>query len=42
MVKFKEIKVLEDDLVVYEKERKIVQKATSYIKILKVILNILY
>ena len=30
-----EIKVLEDDLVVYEKERKIVQKATSYIKILK-------
>ena len=31
----KEIKVLEDDLVVYEKERKIVQKAISYIKILK-------
>ena len=31
----KEIKVLEDDLVVYEKERKIIQKATSYIKILK-------
>jgi len=31
----KEIKVLEDDLVVYEKERKIVQKATSFIKILK-------
>jgi len=31
----KETKVLEDDLVVYEKERKIVQKATSYIKILK-------
>ena len=31
----KEIKVLEDDLVVYEKERKIVQKALSYIKILK-------
>ena len=31
----KEIKVLEDDLVVYEKERRIVQKATSYIKILK-------
>jgi len=30
-----EIKVLEDDLVVYEKERKIVQKAISYIKILK-------
>jgi 23S rRNA pseudouridine955/2504/2580 synthase len=30
-----EIKVLEDDLVLYEKERKIVQKATSYIKILK-------
>ena len=30
-----EIKVLEDDLVIYEKERKIVQKATSYIKILK-------
>ena len=31
----KEIKVLEDDLVVYEKERKIVQKALSYIKVLK-------
>ena len=31
----KEIRVLEDDLVVYEKERRIVQKATSYIKILK-------
>ena len=31
----KEVKVLEDDLVVYEKERKIVQKAISYIKILK-------
>jgi len=31
----KEIKVLEDDLVIYEKEKKIVQKATSYIKILK-------
>jgi len=31
----KEIKVLEDDLVVYEKERKIIQKALSYIKILK-------
>jgi len=31
----KEIKVLEDDLVLYEKERKIVQKATSYLKILK-------
>jgi len=31
----KEIKILEDDLIVYEKERKIVQKATSYIKILK-------
>jgi 23S rRNA pseudouridine955/2504/2580 synthase len=31
----KEIKVLEDDLVLYEKERKIIQKATSYIKILK-------
>ena len=30
-----EIKVLEDDLIVYEKDRKIVQKATSYIKILK-------
>ena len=29
------IKVLEDDLVLYEKERKIIQKATSYIKILK-------
>ena len=31
----KEIKVLEDDLVLYEKERKIIQKATSYLKILK-------
>ena len=31
----KDLKVLEDDLVVYEKERKIVQKATSFIKILK-------
>jgi len=31
----KDIKVLEDDLVLYEKERKIVQKATSYLKILK-------
>ena len=31
----KEIRILEDDLVVYEKERRIVQKATSYIKILK-------
>ncbi|MDA7606459.1 RluA family pseudouridine synthase [Pelagibacteraceae bacterium] len=31
----KEIKILEDDLVVYEKDRKIVQKAISYIKILK-------
>ena len=31
----KEIKVLEDDLVLYEKDKKIVQKATSYIKILK-------
>jgi len=31
----KEIKVLEDDLIVYEKERKIVQNAISYIKILK-------
>ena len=30
-----EIKVLEDDLVLYEKERKIIQKATSFIKILK-------
>ena len=30
-----EIKILEDDLVLYEKERKIIQKATSYIKILK-------
>ena len=30
-----EKKVLEDDLVVYEKERRIVQKATSYIKTLK-------
>ena len=31
----KEVKVLEDDLVIYEKERKIIQKATSYIKVLK-------
>lgn len=31
----KDLKVLEDDLVLYEKERKIIQKATSYIKILK-------
>ena len=31
----KEIKILEDNLVVYEKERKIVQNAISYIKILK-------
>ena len=31
----KEIKILEDDLVIYEKEKKITQKATSYIKILK-------
>ena len=30
-----EIKILEDDLVLYEKERKIIQKATSYIKVLK-------
>jgi len=31
----KEVKVLEDDLVLYEKERKIVQKATSFLKILR-------
>jgi 23S rRNA pseudouridine955/2504/2580 synthase len=31
----KDLKVLEDDLILYEKERKIVQKATSYIRILK-------
>ena len=31
----KEIKILEDNLVVYEKERKIVQNAISYIKLLK-------
>ena len=31
----KDIKILEDDLILYEKERKIVQKATSYIKVLK-------
>ena len=30
-----DIKVLEDDLVLYEKEKKIVQKATSYLKVLK-------
>jgi len=29
------IKVMEDDLVLYEKERRIVQKAISYVKILK-------
>ena len=29
------IKILEDDLVQYEKDKKIVQKATSYLKILK-------
>jgi 23S rRNA pseudouridine955/2504/2580 synthase len=32
----KEIKVLEDDLILYEKDKKIVQKATSYLKILKI------
>jgi 23S rRNA pseudouridine955/2504/2580 synthase len=31
----KNIKVLEDDLILYEKDKKIVQKATSYLKILK-------
>jgi len=31
----KEIKVLEEDLILYENERKIIQKATSYLKILK-------
>ena len=31
----KELKILEVDLTLYEKERKIVQKATSYIKVLK-------
>ena len=31
----KKTKVLEDDLVLYEKDRKIVQKATSYLKVLK-------
>ena len=31
----KDIKVLEDDLIVYEKERKIVQKATSFVRQLK-------
>ncbi len=30
-----EIKLLEDDLIVYENDRKIIQKATSYLKILK-------
>ena len=30
-----EIKILEDDLVLYEKERKIIQKAISYVKNLK-------
>jgi 23S rRNA pseudouridine955/2504/2580 synthase len=36
----KNIKVLEDDLVLYENDKKIVQKATSYLKILKS--NLLY
>ena len=36
----KDIKVLEDDLVLYENDKKIVQKATSYLKILKS--NLLY
>jgi 23S rRNA pseudouridine955/2504/2580 synthase len=31
----KDIKVLEDDLVLYENDKKIVQKATSYLKIIK-------
>ncbi|MDC0449740.1 RluA family pseudouridine synthase [Pelagibacteraceae bacterium] len=31
----KDIKVLEDDLILYENDRKIVQKATSYLKVLK-------
>ena len=31
----KDIRVLEDDLVLYENDRKIIQKATSYLKILK-------
>jgi 23S rRNA pseudouridine955/2504/2580 synthase len=31
----KEIKILEDDLILYEKDKKIIQKATSYLKILK-------
>ena len=31
----KDVKVLEDNLVLYENDRKIVQKATSYIKVLK-------
>jgi len=31
----KDIKVLQDDLVLYENDRKIVQKATSYLKVLK-------
>ena len=31
----KEIKVLEDDLVLYEKDRKVIQKAISYLKVLK-------
>ena len=31
----KDIKTLEDDLILYEKDRKIIQKAISYIKILK-------
>jgi len=35
-----DIKVLEDDLVLYEDDKKIVQKATSYLKILKS--NLLY
>ena len=31
----KDIKVLEDNLVLYENDRKIIQKATSYLKVLK-------
>jgi|TARA_B100001093_G_scaffold506853_1_gene566453 23S rRNA pseudouridine955/2504/2580 synthase len=31
----KETKLLEDDLVMYEKDKKVVQKATSYLKVLK-------
>ena len=38
----KEIKTLKDDLVIFEKDKKIIQKAISYIKILKISSNYTY